>query len=1109
MSELRAPVSIASPIAIPQVIGFPLNLDLLYWAISGFEIPFLPALPPERSHQFPDLLAQLTYRFQLFLLELHDGGARRTLALQLMADPARASVGALVSVYLLCRSSQETAQLAKADVEAFAVSAGQSVPSSGVFTYGQPRWLNPKGLQRAGFCDQIGPWPDVEIIELRKFEDRQTWSGQLALHYVPHRFWAEQRHDPWLQLIEKLAAASQPTAVRIELTPVRLDMSNGLAAVAEAGQWFATIGEDLDRRAAQGEQVRKDGVFTNEALRSGEIAAALASTAHGAYVQRGRHVFKQLVANAGRLFSMRVLLAARGPVPSSIVDGARAALCSPPGDNPMGSIGWALPDKLRPAANELQEARMNLNYLVPTRWGRTEANRALGPKLDLRQIVTPEEAVSLFHLPVYSGPGLTSALSTAETPFVIPPESLAVDRFAKEEKLVKIGYLYRREKLLDPESDGKKGHSFCVTVKDLMKPSLLVGAPGSGKSVMAFSILVQLWRDNKVPFLVLDPSTGKEYRSLLKHEKLTNEMAIYTIGDSEVRPLQFNPFSVPPGVTVRSHITRLMAAIQSAYKLPEGPFVIVYEAALVRLYLDERYCGKGRAKTMDSKGDLEGEAPTLNQFARAILDEVNEKVAPMYEGSKESIGVIRGACVNRVNALGNKMGFILNVPRNNGQFFQELLQRPAVIEFGALGDTTSIALVMAFFISQLIGHIEYAFAVGGDRQHVMLIEEAHRLLAGGGAEGAASKSAEDLNILLAEVRKFGQGIMILDQRPSSLVGGVLDNAFVKILMRLSDRVGFDRLSAELNLNEAQQRYARTRLNPGDAIVLDRMAGQPVLVHGEPMSNKRIDDEIEERELIRANAARWNLTPPEAVPFEEPKTEEKPTSPKSAAAPTAVKNPQEIARENVVAEIDSTLKAWLYEASRKNEVHWPAKKLLDVSPPDIQGAATLLDEALDGDFDLLDLQIRKTMKTGILRVLAEDVPKAKESVEAFAARESAAPQPVAAQLPYLQKAAKKWLRNDLEELAAELFRQLEEERNKSRLYADVKEKIASPTPDLDGAMAAATVQMDADRARFDRAISRLWTQMKWSVIGMIAAQENQEVVAGVQARKTETKPPEKA
>jgi hypothetical protein len=85
--------------------------------------------------------------------------------------------------------------------------------------------------------------------------------------------------------------------------------------------------------------------------------------------------------------------------------------------------------------------------------------------------------------------------------------------------------------------------------------------------------------------------------------------------------------------------------------------------------------------------------------------------------------------------------------------------------------------------------------------------------------------------MLAEVRKFGQGILVMDQRPSSLVGGVLDNALIKIMMKLSDRQGFERLSDDLNLNAAQQRFARTRLKGGDAIVLDRDAGQPVLLRG--------------------------------------------------------------------------------------------------------------------------------------------------------------------------------------------------------------------------------------------------------------------------------------
>jgi len=106
-----------------------------------------------------------------------------------------------------------------------------------------------------------------------------------------------------------------------------------------------------------------------------------------------------------------------------------------------------------------------------------------------------------------------------------------------------------------------------VTLGDLMKPSLLVGAPGSGKTNLAFSLLIQLWRDHKVPFLVLDPSTGQEFRMLMRDPELKDDLVVYTVGDPDECPLQFNPFSVPPGVAVRNHATRILAAFRAAFQM--------------------------------------------------------------------------------------------------------------------------------------------------------------------------------------------------------------------------------------------------------------------------------------------------------------------------------------------------------------------------------------------------------------------------------------------------------------------------------------------------------------------------------------------------------------
>jgi hypothetical protein len=872
-----------SAIALPHQTAAPvIGSQLLHCAVRGFEIPSFPAMEAEFKDLRKDLVRATLYRFQTYITELHDPTGRRALALQFTSDHSESVLGARVRAYILCRSAAADPQAALDDVRLFERQAQQTFPSDGVFAFGRPRTLRQSELEKALFhAPKTGQAPPPTIAELRKFEEVQDWAETKALHCVPHRLWADPQHDPWLSLIETLGALDARTAVRIELTPVELE-GPGLEFVTFAGRWFDVLVEDLKRRADKGEEVRNDMIVTEEMTRSGELAGAMENAGHVAYVRRGAHVFERLNSFAHAAFCLRVVIASEArELPSSVVGAVRAALSSPPPEDGAGMLGWRRPDVISPSAGDQVMALHNLRHLAQTRWGPlsqnvaareedAEANAAPGEapvRFDLRPVVTPEEAVALFHLPVYDRAGQTSAVSTVDNPFVIPPETLSAERRAKAGPSVPVGRLYQRETLVE--------QTFDVEIGDLMKPSLLVGAPGSGKTNLAFSLLLSLWR-KQTPFLVLDPSTGNEFRKLLLWEELAEDLVVYTAGDNHGFPLRFNPFAVPPGVTARNHATRILAAFKSAYKL-EDPFPAIYEAALERIYRDPRFCKKPD-EAMDEIGRLDDAAPTLSDFAKAIQDEVKENVETLYAGSKESIGIFRGATTIRVNAVARKIGDMINVPGGNGEFIQNLLKRPVVIEMGALGDSSNIALVMAFLLSQLAGHIEFAFnerrRTKGkdepDRTHVIVIEEAHRLLDAGGGEGAAAKAAEDLNTMLSEVRKFGQGILTMDQRPSSLVGGVLDNAYVKILTRLSDREAFERLSAELNLNEAQQRFARTRLMAGDAILLDRKAGQPVLVRAENLS-ETVKQELPDKvcfAAVKANTTREKRLPlvtPEAAP----------------------------------------------------------------------------------------------------------------------------------------------------------------------------------------------------------------------------------------------------
>ncbi len=1066
---MNQPVALSSPKKMPY-FRLPFStVEMKHYALSGFEIPSLPALSEEDRNLQVQLVEQVLYRFQLYLLELHEGASGRSVALQFSADPEKSNYVARVRVFVLCRSVANSAEEAERDVLRLAAQAAQCFPREGVFHYGQETWLTREELASACFQNATERPEIVEFLKAEEIHHMDDLENDL-IRYVPHRYWADKRRDSWLLLIETLATARLRTMVRVELAPTQLE-KGGLQVATGALQWFNVIDEDMSRKASHGEQIRTDGITTDDMMRAPYVSWA---RSRPKFIQRGKHCYEQLLSHADRLYGMRVMVASEGMLPQSVVGAARAALVSPP---PEEELGWKRPD-LFPGNNDSVEG---LRWMAQTAVASSPELPGPFRELSLRHLVTAEEAASLFHVPVYDRIGQTSALSTADTPFVIPPETLSRSRFKNGATLIRIGHLYQRERLLDPANLGEGAQGFSVTTNDLMKPSLLVGAPGSGKTNLAVSLLIQLWRE-RVPFLVLDPSTGQEFRFLLGDRNLRKSMVVYTVGDPTGFPLRFNPFSVPPGVTVRNHASHLLAAFRASMGQMWDPLPAIFEGALETLYTNERFCGAGNVRSMEDRGDMESSAPNLNDFLAALEFQLEDTLT-QYKGSDQSIGAIRGASVVRVKALTKKLGSMLNVPGNGGEFFQRLLERPAVIEFGALGDESNIALVMAFLLGQLSGHVEFAYRrmalEGKKREHLILIEEAHRLL--GGGEGPEAKSAEDLNTMLAEVRKFGQGIMTLDQRPSSLVGGVLDNAFLKILTRLSDRVGFERLAEELNLDESQKRFAHTRLQAGDAILLDRNAGMPVLVRADNVKDALEENQLSEADFVQqvqANAERFDLVPPEPLevqllaPAEAPKA--------AAAAPEPVRKGGALDKI-----LEKAREAFTYEAHQA----------LSATPPDIDAAKRAVDRGLDTErsaFNQWAVGMFEQLKWTELEDLAKKY-KLKAAQSEIADRRTEKPGEVDRGAP------RQWLVVQLERRLAEFL-----DRDRAKLKLDLYGALTRPEPAVTEAKALADAQLAAESADLNGLLAQIKELLSWTLVGDVAQNYQSakalEAIARARARK---------
>jgi uncharacterized protein len=113
-------------------------------------------------------------------------------------------------------------------------------------------------------------------------------------------------------------------------------------------------------------------------------------------------------------------------------------------------------------------------------------------------------------------------------------------------------------------------------------------------------------------------------------------------------------------------------------------------------------------------------------------------------------------------------------------------------------------------------------------RHVIVIEEAHRLLRAG-REGRASAHAVELFAsMLAEIRAYGEGLVIAEQIPAKLLPDAVKNTALKVVHRLPARDDRDLVGAAMNLDEDQSRQV-VSLAPGVAAVFADGMDRPVRV----------------------------------------------------------------------------------------------------------------------------------------------------------------------------------------------------------------------------------------------------------------------------------------
>lgn len=350
----------------------------------------------------------------------------------------------------------------------------------------------------------------------------------------------------------------------------------------------------------------------------------------------------------------------------------------------------------------------------------------------------------------------------------------------------------------------KTDNWFELGIGDLCKHTLVAGVPGSGKTETCQYLLRQLWEEHQVPWMVLEPSMKSEYRLLLTMPT-GRDLRVFTLGDETGVPFRFNPLEVQTGVHVQTHIDGLVALFNAAFALVT-PMPYVLSQALHRVYEDR---GWDLVQGGHPRGHIPEAQPVLSDLSRTVQRLVEE-----LGYDSEITGNIRAGLLTRLMSLtsggrGRMVDTRASVPMDY------LLSAPVVLEFATMGSDDDKAFFLGAMLLRLVEFRQVAGLSGNSLRHVTLIEEAHRLLAAAPPNRPSEeanprgKAVETFCNLLAEVRAFGEGIVVVDQVPTKIAPDMLKNTNLKIAHRLVAHDERRAIGGCMNLSDAQERHLST------------------------------------------------------------------------------------------------------------------------------------------------------------------------------------------------------------------------------------------------------------------------------------------------------------
>lgn len=353
----------------------------------------------------------------------------------------------------------------------------------------------------------------------------------------------------------------------------------------------------------------------------------------------------------------------------------------------------------------------------------------------------------------------------------------------------------------------------------LDKHIFISGVTGSGKTTTCQNILC----GSNLPFLVIEPAKT-EYRIMKEQYP---DLMVFTLGNENVgTPFRLNPFELFPHESITSRVDMIKASIEAAFDM-EAAIPQIIESAIYACYEDYGWnISKNENNRFENPFDD-------GVYAFPTLEDLINKVPEMVEEQgfdtrlkNDYIGSIKARLMGLL--MGSK-GMMLNTKRSID--FKDLLERKVVLELEEIRNGSEKSLIMGFILTNLMQAIKGMYIETGKAyNHVTLVEEAHRLLSKFSVGDSPNKKqgVETFSDMLAEIRKYGECLIIVDQIPNKLTPEILKNTNTKIVHKLFASDDKEAIGNTIVLNNDQKEFL-SNLETGRAIVFSQGYGKALQV----------------------------------------------------------------------------------------------------------------------------------------------------------------------------------------------------------------------------------------------------------------------------------------